>query len=243
MLQDQPADLPTRRPDGRPIQPLLETLLERRATTHFTDEGVTDEYLDAILACAAQAPSGYNLQPWRFIVVRDPQNRARLRKAAMDQEKVTEAPVVVIALGMKESWREHLDEIFEEGVRRGITKADEAEKGKRAALQFLARQAMDVWVTRHTMIATTYLMLAAEAYGFATAPMEGFDPQAVRREFEIPEEAEVVALVAIGRAKAPIKAYPGRLAIEKLVHHERFRAASAPAGRAKVEELSRSRGR
>jgi nitroreductase len=243
MLQDQPANLPSRRPDGRPIKPLLETLLERRATTHFTDEGVTDEYLDAILTCAAQAPSGYNLQPWRFIVVRDPQNRARLRKAAMDQEKVSEAPVVVIVLGMKESWREHFDEIFDEGVRRGVAKADEIDKTKRAALQFLGRQAMEVWVTRHAMIATTYLMLSAEAYGFATAPMEGFDPQAVRKEFEIPEEAEVVALLAIGRAKTPIKAYPGRLSIEKLVHRERFRAGSASAGRAKVEELSASQRR
>jgi nitroreductase len=102
---------------------------------------------------------------------------------------------------------------------------------------------MNVWVTRHTMIAITYLMLAAEAYGFATAPMEGFDPDAVRREFEIPEEAEVVALVAIGRAKTPIKPYPGRLATEKIVHRERFGAGSASAGRARVEEVSASRGR
>jgi nitroreductase len=45
--------------------------------------------------------SGYNLQPWRFIVVRDKEHRKRLRKAAMDQEKLSEAPVVLIAVGMK----------------------------------------------------------------------------------------------------------------------------------------------
>lgn len=47
-----------------------------------------DEYLEAILKFAAQAPSGYNLQPWRFIVVRDKANRERLQKAAYNQEKI-----------------------------------------------------------------------------------------------------------------------------------------------------------
>ena len=51
-------------------------------------------YLDAILKLALQAPSGYNLQPWRFIIVQDEQNRNKLQKAAWSQEKITEAPVV-----------------------------------------------------------------------------------------------------------------------------------------------------
>ncbi len=240
MLQDQPSDLPRERPDGRPLKSFLETILERRATTHFTDEAIPDEYLDAILACAAQAPSGFNLQPWRFVVVRDPANRERLRKAAMNQAKVAEAAAVVIALGMKEAWREHVDEVLDEGVLRGIAKPAELEKSKRGALAFLDEQPMEVWVTRHTMIATTYLMLAAEAYGFATAPMEGFDPNAVRREFDIPAEAEVVALVAIGRAKDPIKPYPGRFAIEEIVHRERFQKNGAPTPRPRTEKPERT---
>jgi nitroreductase len=81
---------------------------------------------------------------------------------------------------------------------------------------------MNVWVNRHTMIAVTTMMLAAEAYGFDTAPMEGFDPEAVKREFDIPDEAEVVALLAIGRAKSPDKPYPGRFALDRIVYSERF---------------------
>jgi nitroreductase len=222
MLQDKPSHLPARRPDGRELKGFLPLVLERRATPHFTSDDVPQEYLDAMLECAAQAPSGFNLQPWRFIVVRDPANRERLRRAAMDQEKIGEAPVVIIALGMREAWRDSFDEILEEGARRGVTKPSELEKTKREAMAFLDKQRMDVWVTRHTMIAFTCLMLAAEAYGFETAPMEGFDPEAVRREFAIPEEAEVVALLAIGNARGPIKKYPGRFAVERIVHYEQF---------------------
>jgi nitroreductase len=91
------------------------------------------------------------------------------------------------------------------------------------ALQFLTgMQEMPVWVNRHTMIAFTTMMYVAEAYGFDTAPMEGFDAAGVKREFEIPEEGEVCALLGIGRAAQPEKAYPGRFELDRIVFSERF---------------------
>jgi nitroreductase len=235
MLQDQPTRLPTRRNDGQPMKSFLDIVLQRRATPHFVDGTVPPDQLDAMLQCAAQAPSGYNLQPWRFIVVRDPENRARLRRAAFDEPKVSEAALDVIVLGMKESWRDDLDEVLEDGARRGLGRTEDVPAKKAAALQFLASQPMEVWVTRHATIAATYLMLAAEAYGFATAPMEGFDPIAVKREFDVPDEAEVVMLLAIGRAKEPRKPFPGRFAVERIVHHERY-AGTADGLVSAVEE-------
>src|SRR5438132_1225321 len=104
-MDEKPAQFPKNQPNGAPLKPITEVLRERRATSHFTSEPVPDEYLDAILKFGAQAPSGYNFQPWRFIVVRDPANRKRLMGAAYGQEKVGEAPVVVIALGLKEEYK------------------------------------------------------------------------------------------------------------------------------------------
>jgi nitroreductase len=222
-MQDKPTNLPPTRPDGEPLKPLTEIVLARRATTQFTDEEVPTEYLDAILELAAQAPSGYNLQPWRFIVVRDAANRQRLQAAAFNQPKVGQAPVVVIALGMKEEWKRTADEVFQEGAARGAGKIEDWEKSRDGAFQFLdGMQHMPTWVTRHTMIAFTTMMLAAEAYGFDTAPMEGFDPAAVKREFDVPEEAEVVALLAIGRAQEPDKPYTGRFPLARIVFSERY---------------------
>jgi nitroreductase len=77
-----------------------------------------------------------------------------------------------------------------------------------------------VWLSRHTMIAVTTMMLVAEAYGLDTAPMEGFDPDAVKRALGLPEEAEVVALLALGFAREPGKIYGGRFALEEIVHEE-----------------------
>lgn len=117
-MQDQPKNLPTAQPNGAPLKPITEVLLERRATMHFKDEEVSDRILEAILKLGGQAPSGYNLQPWRFIVVRDAANRKCLQKAAFNQPKVAEAPVVIIAIGMKEEWKKTADEVLREGAAR-----------------------------------------------------------------------------------------------------------------------------
>ena len=222
-MQDKPTNLPAKQWNGEPLKPITQAVIERRATIHFKSDPIPDEYLEAILKIAAQAPSGYNLQPWRFIVVRDAENRQRLQKVAFNQPKVAEAPVVIIALGMKEEWKERAGEVFKEGAERGAGKVDAWEKARDGALKFLTTgQSMPVWVNRHTMIAVTTMMLAAEAYGFDTAPMEGFDAAGVKREFGIPDEAEVVSLLAIGRAAEPDKAYPGRFSLDRIVFSERY---------------------
>jgi nitroreductase len=225
MLVEKPTDLPAARPDGSPLKPITETILERRATNSFTDELVPDEYLDAILRLGGQAPSGYNFQPWRFVVVREAENRQRLQRVAFGQPKVGQAPVVIIAVGMKEEWKETAGEVLSEGARRGAGSPDKVEQAKQGAVQFISSLDAAMWVNRHTMIAVTTMMLVAEAYGFDTAPMEGFDAAGVKREFDIPAEGEVVALLAIGRAAAPDKPYTGRFPLARIAFAERFGGA------------------
>jgi nitroreductase len=222
MLEDRPTDYPSTQPDGSPLKPITETLLERRATNSFTDEEVPEEYLEAILRFGAQAPSGYNLQPWRFVVVRDAENRKRLQSVAFNQPKVGQAPVVIIAVGMKEEWKATAGEVLQEGARRGAGDPEGVEGYRQQAVGFISSMDLGLWVNRHTMIALTTMMLVAESYGFDTAPMEGFDAAAVKREFGLPEEAEVVALLAVGRAKEPDKPYTGRFPLSRIVFAERF---------------------
>lgn len=212
------------RPIGVQVQlkSLPDVLLERRATSHFLKDPVPEEALDSIIRLALQAPSGYNLQPWRFMVIRDQEARERLKRASFNQAKIGEAPVVVIAIGMKEECKQLMDEVFKEGVRHGVGTSDSLASKEKSARQFLSSMRMDVWLNRHVMIAFTVMMLAAETFGYDTAPMEGFDGDAIKREFQLPDEAEVVALLAIGTAKKPEKLYPGRFSPQQVVFDERF---------------------
>lgn len=222
MFDDKPAGIPRTRPDGSPLKPLPEVILERRATLNFTDEEVPDEVLDAVLRLGAQAPSGYNFQPWRFVVVRGAENRKRLQQVAFNQAKVGEAPVCIIAVGMKQEWKETASEVFGEGAARGAGNPATVEKAKDGAVSFVSSHDPAVWVNRHVMIAVTTMMYVAETYGYDTAPMEGFDAAGVKREFGIPEEGEVCALLSIGRAREPDKPYTGRFPLGRIVYAERY---------------------
>jgi nitroreductase len=203
---------------------LEELALRRRATPHFTAEPVPEEIIDTALTIASQAPSGYNFQPWRFLVLTDPGQRQRLKDAAFSQEKIGEAPVVIVAFGQRDAWKDPVDEIFEMRARRNdrAYDRDAAEATKQNAFAAIAKLPTATWLNRQVMIAFTYLMLAVEAQGWDTAPMEGFDPAAVRKAFDLPSDTEVVALLAIGRAADPDPPHPGRLPVSRIACRNRL---------------------
>jgi nitroreductase len=60
---------------------------------------LADETLAALVAQASLSPSAYNLQNWRFIAVRTPEAKARLKATAYGQQKVEDASVVFIVCG------------------------------------------------------------------------------------------------------------------------------------------------
>ena len=74
-------------------------LKTRRSIRAYCDRPVAEDLLQKVLEAARLAPSTFNLQPWRFIVVTDPATRAQLAKLAQDQEFVAKAPVVIVCLG------------------------------------------------------------------------------------------------------------------------------------------------
>src|SRR5260370_29633713 len=103
----------TQASDSSSEKTISEAIKDRRATLSFLPDPVPENDLKRILEAGLSAPSAYNLQPWRFVVVREVEQRARLRRAAMNQLKVEEAPVVVVACADLEGWRSSdLDEII-----------------------------------------------------------------------------------------------------------------------------------
>ena len=101
---------------------LSQAIAERRATPAFDGSSVPDGVLSAILRAGLEAPSGYNLQPWRFVVVRNPEQKRRLREAAMGQAKVEEAGAVIVCCGDPNAPRgRNLDEVLAEAAKHGFS--------------------------------------------------------------------------------------------------------------------------
>jgi nitroreductase len=77
-----------------------QAIKERYSVRKYRDEEVTDAVLNKILEAARLAPSAANRQRWKFVVVRDPERRKALARAAAGQRFVGEAPVVIAAVSL-----------------------------------------------------------------------------------------------------------------------------------------------
>jgi nitroreductase len=202
---------------------LSQVIRERRATPSFDGTAVPDVYLRAILHAGLQAPSGYNMQPWRFVVVRTPEQKRKLRSACYNQPKVEEAGVVIVACGDADGWRKgDLDEMLRMG-REGGMPENYAEQAKATIPNYLSNHPnLPMWLNRQVMIAFTHMMLMAEALGYDTAPMEGYEQEKVREVLKLPLSYSVVALLAIGHAKGAAKFDGGRFSMARLVFEEEY---------------------
>jgi len=73
---------------------ILDAIYARRSIRKFTDEAVSDEQIETLLKAAMAAPSATNAQPWRFVVTRDPERLAAIRKE-MPAGKIN-APLAIL---------------------------------------------------------------------------------------------------------------------------------------------------
>jgi nitroreductase len=203
---------------------LTELVRERRATPSFSPSPVREEDLEQILRAGLEAPSGYNLQPWRFIVVRDPGQRKKLRVAAMNQPKVEQAPVVIVACGDTEGWKNGgLEEVIRVGREHGFDNETQIAGMRKAVSNSLGSHPnIAMWVAKQTMIAVTTMMWMAEALGYDTAPMEGFHEDQVREVLGIPQRVSVVCLLCIGHVQGSDKKYAGRVPPSRIAFSERY---------------------
>jgi nitroreductase len=203
--------------------PAPEAIARRRAARRFDpDRPLADALLKQILHLATFAPSPFNLQPWRFLLIRSAANRQKLRACAHNLPKVTEAPVMIVVLGYHTPHRSHLVPMIDRMLELGSISPESAAELRSRAAHTLARiPDRSLWAMRSAMLAAATLMLAAESLGVASAPIEGFDAQKVKETFGVPEDHTVCCLIALGYA-AEAKPFPGRFGLPEVCYEEHF---------------------
>ena len=78
------------------------SLIEQRVSANRFDAShiLADAEIEELARLATRAPTAYNLQNWRFIAVRTPEGKARLRGLGHGQAKVSDAAVTFIICGV-----------------------------------------------------------------------------------------------------------------------------------------------
>lgn len=206
------------------IKTLSQAIRDRRATPSFDGKAIPVEDLKKILDSGLHAPSGYNMQPWRFIVVQSPEQKKRLRAASYNQGKVEEASAVIVACGDADAWRRDLDLVLALGREGGMPEsyAAQAQSSVPNYMSSFSSGQMQGWLNKQVMLAFTHMMLMAEVMGYDTAPMEGFEQEKVHEVLRLPLSYWVVALLAIGHLKGADKFDGGRFEMSHTVFAEEF---------------------
>ncbi|HOX28183.1 MAG TPA: nitroreductase family protein [bacterium] len=173
--------------------------IESRRSVNFFDpaKDVDDALMRKIYDLAKLAPSSFNLQPWRAIIVRDPENKAKLQKCAFNQPKISQASCTLILIGDKKAYQK-MDPIIDDNIALGYMKEEMRDAIKGMAKGLYEGDNERAFVGRNTGLFAMAFMLAAQSLGVNTHPMDGFDSAAVRDAFHVPDEYDIVMLIAVG---------------------------------------------
>ncbi|MFA5841643.1 MAG: NAD(P)H-dependent oxidoreductase [Candidatus Paceibacterota bacterium] len=172
---------------------IIEALNWRYAAQVFDkNKKLTDGQLDLLLDAARLSPSSFGLQAWKFILVNNPETRAKLREAGYNQAKITDAShLIVIAVPKvinSDSVKEYMESISKT---RGVDM--ESLQGfsdmLNGAINMRTPEQRVEWATRQAYIALGVLLTTAAVEGIDAGPMEGFDP----KKFD-----EILGLEALG---------------------------------------------
>src|SRR5277367_6708747 len=86
-----------------------EAIHHRRTTKRFKPDLIPEATLMELIALTLAAPSSYNLQPWRIVLIDDPAQKEALAKASWNQAQVTTAPVTFVFAADIRGWEKTLD--------------------------------------------------------------------------------------------------------------------------------------
>jgi len=186
------------------VMKFRDVINKRRAINFFDPERpVSDELLKELVDTAAKAPSSFNLQPWSLIILKEQEEKMRLRRLAWDQPKVSEAPVTFIVVADRDGWKAghtFFEKNFKEMVMTGSMEEGQYDWLANACkgLYGEREEKQQAFACKNAGFFAMALMLAAKDIGLDTHPMDGFDHDAVRKEFNIPENYWIPLLLAVG---------------------------------------------
>lgn len=191
----------------------------RRSVKHYdASHKITDDEIAEILDLAVLSPAAFNVQHWRFVVVKDPELRNEIRKVSWDQAQVTDSSLLIILCADLKAWDKSPDRYWKNAPKAVQDFILPAIDGYYRGNEQVQR---DEGVRSCGVVAQT-LMLAAKSMGYDSCPMDGFDFSAVAQLINLPADHVIAMYVAIGKGVTDAAPRAGQLALNELVFENTF---------------------
>jgi nitroreductase len=200
----------------------IEAIETRRSVKHYDpNHRMTEAEVARLIELAKLAPSSFNMQNYRFVIVRDLELRKQIRAVAWNQAQVTDASLLVILcadlnahVNNPARYWSHAPQAVQDMLVPALTPFYDGKP------QLIRDEAM-----RSTGLAGMTLMLAARGLGYDSCPMVGFDAEAVAQLIRVPSDHVISFMVAIGKPTTPLWPRGDRLPDSEVVIADRFSSA------------------
>ncbi|UTR17027.1 nitroreductase family protein [Salipaludibacillus sp. LMS25] len=186
---------------------LFQTIEERHSVKKYEKGFVIPEQdVTEMLEAAIKAPSSWNLQHWKFLVIDDQDKKEQLLPIAYNQKQIVDSSFTVAILGDLQA-NKNAEVIYQSAVDKGFMPEDikntlvgQINGAYEGNTPFPRDEAV-----LNASLAAMQLMLAAKAKGYDTCPMGGFQRTRFVEEFNVPERYVPVMLLTIGKAAEPAR--------------------------------------
>ncbi len=196
-----------------------QAITTRRAVKWYDPEHrMSAGEIEQLMSLAMHAPTAFNIQNWRFVLVQDPELRKQVRAASWDQAQVTDASLLVVLTADLKSWEKEPSRYWKDApqpVRDYLVPAIGQYYSGRDAVQ--RDEAM-----RSCGMAAMTLMLAAREMGYDSCPMDGFDFDAVGKLINLPADHVISMFVVIGKKLQEAQPRGGQLPMDEVVISNKF---------------------
>ncbi len=197
----------------------IDAIKSRRSVKHFdANHQIPENEVTKLLSLATLSPTAFNIQHWRFVVVKDPELRDKIRKVSWDQAQVTDSSLLIILCADLKAWEKSPSRYWKNAVQEVQDFILPAIDGYyRNKDQVQRDEAM-----RSCGIAAQTLMLTAKAMGYDSCPMDGFDFSAVAKLINLPDDHAIAMYIAIGKGLTAASPRAGQLALDEIIIENSF---------------------
>ncbi len=196
-----------------------DAIKSRRSVKHYDpDHKITDLELNELLSLTTLSPTAFNIQHWRFVIVKDTDLRKKIRHVAWDQAQITDSSILIILCADLKAWEKSPIRYWEKApkeVQDFILPAIDSYYRDKEQTQ--RDEAM-----RSCGIAAQTLMLSAKSMGYDSCPMDGFDFSAVAKLINLPDDHIISMFIAIGKATTEAAPRAGQLSLNEIVIENSF---------------------
>lgn len=197
----------------------IQAIEKRRSVKHYDpNHQMTEQEVEKLISLAMLTPTAFNIQNFRFVLVKDQELRKQIREVAWGQAQVTDASLLIILCADLKAWDNDPQRYWKyapKEVQDILVPAISKYYDANDAVQ--RDEAM-----RSCGLAAQTIMLAATAMGYDTCPMDGFDFEQVGKLINLPDDHIISMFVVVGKGVKDPWPRPGQLAFDEVVVHDKF---------------------